>query len=285
VADPAPTTPTRPAEVTRGRRFLRSVVLIATGVLLVVGTVWAFQLWSLISSHEGGVGVDFHRYEELTGRWLASGQFYLEHQLAGPTTVTDGDPLYPPIVLYLLLPFQLLPEVLWWVIPLSVLAYVLVRLRPRAWTWPLLAAVVAWPRTPALIIYGNPGMWIDAAIGAGVLYAWPAALVFIKPSLLPLALLGIRKRSWWIAVGLLTLAALPFGTLWLDYLTVLRNSAVPATYSVLDLPLALAPVIAWMGRSDRSVGIQMPWSDISRRLGWRPAPGARPRADTAGSWR
>jgi hypothetical protein len=260
-------------------------VLFLTGLLLAVGTVWTLQLWSIISSHQGGVGVDFHRYQELTGQWLSTGHFYLDRQLAGPTTVRDGDPLYPPTLLYLLVPFQVLPELLWWAIPLTVFACVLVRLRPRAWTWPLLAAVLVWPRTPALIIYGNPGMWIDAAIAAGVLWAWPSALVLLKPSLLPLALLGIRKRSWWIAVGLLTLAALPFGTLWLDYLTVLRNSAVPATYSVLDLPLALAPVIAWMGRSDRNVGIQMPWSDISRRLGWRPAPGSRPRADTAGGWR
>jgi hypothetical protein len=249
------------------RRIVRIGVLVLTGVLLALGTLWAFQLWSIISSHQGGVGVDFHRYLELTGRWLSSGQFYLDHQLAGPTILSDGDPLYPPIVLYLLVPFRLLPEVLWWVIPLSVLAYVLVRLRPRAWTWPLLAAVVVWPRTPALIFYGNPGMWIDAAVAAGVLYAWPFALVLVKPSLLPLALLGIRKRSWWIAVGLLALAAIPFGTLWLDYLTVLRNSALPVTYSVLDLPLACAPVIAWLGRSDRRVGTQLPWTDVLRRLG------------------
>ena len=84
--------------------------------------------------------------------------------------------------------------------------------------------------------------------------------------LLPLALLGIHKRSWWIALGVLAIAAIPFGTLWVDYLTVLRNSAVPATYSVLDLPLALAPVIAWIGRSDRRLGIQMPWTDVLRRV-------------------
>jgi hypothetical protein len=269
VADHGPQTHLMPPRDADGGRLVRAAVFVLSGALLVVGTVWALQLWSIISSHQGGVGVDFHRYQELTGRWLSSGQFYLEHQLAGPTTVKDGDPLYPPIVLYLLVPFQLLPELLWWVIPLTVLAYVLVRLRPRAWTWPLLAAVVVWPRTPALIFYGNPGMWIDAAIAAGVLYAWPSALVLIKPSLLPLALLGIRKRSWWIAVCVLTIAAIPFGTLWLDYVTVLRNSAVAATYSVLDLPLALAPVIAWLGRSDRRVGIEMPWTDLGRRIGVR----------------
>jgi hypothetical protein len=266
VAEHGPQTHLIPLHDADGRRIVRVGVLVLTGVLLAVGTVWAVQLWSIISSHQGGVGVDFHRYQELTERWLSSGQFYLEHQLAGPTTVRDGDPLYPPIVLYLLVPFRLLPELLWWVIPLTVLGYVLIRLRPRAWTWPLLAAVVVWPRTPALIIYGNPGIWIDAAIAAGVLYAWPSALVLVKPSLLPLALLGIRKRSWWIAVGVLTLAAIPFGTLWVDYLTVLRNSAVPVTYSVLDLPLAFAPVIAWIGRSDRRLGIQMPWTGVERRL-------------------
>lgn len=271
VADHGPETPLSAPAGWDGGRIVRVGVLVLTGVLLALGTVWAFQLWSIVSSHQGGVGVDFHRYEELTRRWLSTGQFYLEHQLEGPTTVRDGDPLYPPIVLYLLAPFQLLPEILWWAIPLTVMAYVLMRLRPRAWTWPLLAAVVVWPRTPALIFYGNPGMWIDAAIAAGVLYAWPSALVLIKPSLLPLALLGIRKRSWWIAVGVLTLAAIPFGSLWLDYLTVLRNSAVPLAYSVLDLPLACAPLIAWMGRSDRRVGGHVPSTDVRRRLRIGPA--------------
>jgi hypothetical protein len=106
-------------------------------------------------------------------------------------------------------------------------------------------------------------MWVDAAIAAGLLWAWPSALVLLKPSLGPFALLGVRHRSWWVAVGVVVLLSIPFGELWLDYLSVLRNSGVPITYSVLDLPLAVAPIIAWLGRRDPSVGIAPPWAGLA----------------------
>jgi hypothetical protein len=246
-------------------RMGRLFILLVTGSLLALATIWTIQLWGIISSHPSGPGVDLHQYQGHVDRWLATGQFYLPRQLAGPTAVMDGDPLYPPIALYLLLPFRWLPEILWWAPPLAILGYALLRFRPRMWTWPLLAAIVAYPRTEAMIFYGNPGMWIDAAIAAGLLWAWPAAFVLIKPSLGPFALIGIRHRSWWIAVGLIVLAAIPFGSLWVDYLTVLQNSRVPLTYSVLDLPLALGPVIAWLGRRDPRVGIAPPWEGLVDR--------------------
>lgn len=255
--------------------LVRLGIVFTTGLLLTLATVWTIQLWGIISSHTGGPGVDFHQYQAYVERWLATGEFYLPRQLAGPTTVMDGDPLYPPVALWLLVPFHWLPELLWWLLPLAMLGYALVRFRPRMWTWPLLAAALAYPRTEAMIFYGNPGLWIDAAIAAGLLWGWPAAFVLIKPSLGPFALLGIRHRSWWVAVGIVVVASVPFGTLWLDYLTVIRNSGVSPTYSALDLPLALAVVVAWVGRSDPSVGITAPWQGLLERAQPALTPGLR----------
>lgn len=246
--------------------IIRFAILFATGTLLALAAIWTVQLWGIISSHPSGPGVDFHQYQGHVERWLTTGQFYLPRQLAGPTQVMDGDPLYPPIALYLLVPFHWLPEILWWVPPLAVLVYAVARFRPRMWTWPLIAAALAYPRSEAMIFYGNPGMWINAAIAAGLLWGWPAAFVLVKPSLGPFALVGIRHRSWWLALAVLAVAAIPFGTLWIDYFTVLRNSSVPLTYSMLDLPLALVPVVAWLGRRDSAVGIAPPWRGLAARF-------------------
>jgi hypothetical protein len=138
----------------------------------------------------------------------------------------------------------------------------MIRFRPVAWTWPILAIIALWPRTPALIFYGNPGMWAVAAVAAGLLWRWPAPLVLFKPSFLPLALIGFGSRGWFACLGLVVVLSIPFIALWFDYLKVLSNSAPPLTYSLLDLPFTLAPVVAWLGRSDRALG----W-DASR---WRP---------------
>ena len=230
------------------QRPWRLLILTVTGVVGVMAVAWAVQLWSIIDSHRFGFGVDFNQYSDHTRRWLDGGGFYLPRQLAGPTSVQDGDPLYPPLVLYLMLPFQVLPAWLWWAIPLPIFVVLTAAFRPAPWTWPILAVIALWPRTPALIFYGNPGMWMVAAIAAALWWRWPAPLVLIKPSLAPFALIGIGSRGWFVTAAVLALAALPFGSLWLDYLTVLRNSSVPLSYSLLDAPLALAPVVAWLGR-------------------------------------
>ena len=256
--------PGRPA-VERAYRLIAVVLLVAAAF------VW-IDLYQIVDSHRYGFAVDFNQYQAHTTRWLETGQLYLARQLAGPTPVQDGDPLYPPIVLYLLLPFRVLPSILWWVIPLAIIGSVIVWLRPRSWTWPLLALILLWPRTPALIYYGNPGMWVDAAIAGGVVLGWPSVFVLIKPSLAIYAPLGIRRRSWWVALGILAIASLPFGTLWVDYATVLRNSGVPPWYSLLDLPLSLAPVIAWLGRGTPGRGIAPPWQGLATPFRWRARP-------------
>jgi hypothetical protein len=234
-----------------GSPFGRILVLGTTGALLVVAMAWTVTLVTIVVGHDG-LGVDFRQYLDHTARWQGTGQFYLPRQLSGPTTVMDGDPLYPPVLLWLLVPFTFLPAILWWIVPLAVIVGVLVYLRPAPWTWPLLGFIAMWPRTPALILYGNPGMWVVAAIAAAVLWRWPGPLVLFKPSLFPFALIGFGSRGWFLTLGVFALLCLPFGSLWLDYATTLRNSAVPLSYSLLDVPLALAPVIAGVGRRTRS---------------------------------
>ena len=73
-------------------------------------------------------------------------------------------------------------------------------------------------------------------------------MILFKPAFAPFALIGIKRRRWWVAMGVLCLAALPFGAMWLDYATVIRNSSLSASYGLINLPLMVAPLIAWVGR-------------------------------------
>ena len=236
--------------ILRARPY-RILILTTTGVVGLLAVLSAMTLLQIVVSTRYGIGVDFHQYLAHFERWQNTGEFYLPRQLAGPTAVMDGDPLYPPLILWLLAPFRVLPEVIWWIVPMTIIITTLVRLRPAPWTWPILALIAAWPRTPALFLYGNPGMWTVAFVCIALVRSWGGPLVLLKPSLAPFALIGIGRRSWAISLAIILVACLPFGSLWLDYVTVLRNSQVPLTYSLVDLPVTLAPVLAFIGRSRR----------------------------------
>jgi hypothetical protein len=238
-------------------RSFRLLILTVTGVIAVMAVAVWVQLFSFISSRPGGLGVDYLQYMGHATRWLQTGEFYLPHQLAGPGPVEDGDPLYPPTILWLLVPFTAWPAILWWAFPLATIVVTIVGLRPAPWTWPILAAIALWPRTPALIFYGNPGMWIVMFVCLALRFPWAGPLVLLKPSLAPFALIGFGRRSWFLALALVVAASLPFGALWIDYVTVLRNADLSHSYSLLDLPLLLAPLVAWLGstRSRRPLAV------------------------------
>jgi Glycosyltransferase family 87 len=226
----------------------RLVILLITGVFLTLAAYEAVQLWVYIDAQHA-IGLDFAFYKSVGDRWLETGQLYLPHQLSGPYVVqTEVDVLYPPLALFLFVPFHWLPFWLWWVIPIAVVGYAVMRFRPAAWTWPLLAFLIFFPKTPSETIYGNSDMWIAACVAAGLLYAWPSVLILIKPSLLPLAFLGVRSRTWWAAVGLLGVANLALLSLWQEYPTVMRNSSAAWYYSLGNLPMELIPIVAWVGR-------------------------------------
>jgi len=205
---------------------------------------------------EQPLGVDFALYRDVAARWLAGGPYFEPYQLAGPYEIRAGDVLYPPVALWLFVPFAVLPLAIagaaWWAIPLGATAWAIRRNAPRPETWPFLALCVAWPTTLLKAWTGNPVIWAMAAVALGTIFYWPAVFALIKPSLAPFALFGANRRSWWLALAVFVALSLPFGRLWLDWLTSVANSRGGGIlYSVLEAPMLLLPVIAWIGRTRR----------------------------------
>ena len=207
---------------------------------------------------------------EAAQRLLDTGTPYLPWQLAGPYEIGGGAILYPPTAFLLFIPFIWLPPVLWWAVPIGITAYTLWWHRPPLWAWTAIALILAFDKSLNVYVFGNPSMWIVAAIGAGTIWRWPFVFVFAKPTFAPIALLGIRRRSWWVALAILGLLSIPFLSVWFDWFTVVRNSDVSLTYNLPTLPLMLVPLIAWAAGRDaaRWLGV---WSRHSGRSGRRAA--------------
>ena len=64
-------------------------------------------LFVLLIPHplEQPFGVDFTLYRDVTIRWLGGGPYFEPYQLAGPYQISAGDVLYPPVALWLFVPF------------------------------------------------------------------------------------------------------------------------------------------------------------------------------------
>ena len=89
------------------------------------------------------------------------------------------------------------------------------------------------------------GMIRIAAVALGTLYRWPYVGVLLKPSLFPFALLGIRSRRWWLALGAFVLVCVPCRALWTAWLsTILNAEGGGLAYSVQEIPMLLLPLIA-----------------------------------------
>jgi hypothetical protein len=220
------------------------------------------------------LGVDLRIVTELGRRWAAVGTMYLPYQLAGPYSVAvtpdlSATPaLYPPAAGPLLAPLHLVPPVLlyplWWAVPVGLVAWSVRAWRPAPWTWPLMAACLAGPAVPGIAYAGGTSLWAAAAVAVGLRWRWPAALVLVKPTLGPFALVGVRSRWWW--AGAAVVGALTLAGPWREYLAAGQNAYDTGglLYSLGSAPLLLLPVVAWLGRSGRP--------------GERPR-GLRPRAD------
>jgi hypothetical protein len=246
-------------------RVIRVLILAATGFFVVAAIAEFVWLWGYIGSQDA-IGLDFVYFRSVAEHWLQTGELYTQRQLAGPYEVeTLVDVLYPPNALLLFVPFVWLPWPLWWLIPVTVFAGSLRRLRPAAWTWPFIAAGLAYPPTVSQFIYGNTNTWVAAAIAAGFVFCWPSVMVLLKPSFLPFALVGVTSRRWWIALAVLAAASVPFGWLWIDYVTAMRNSSLTWDHALIGVPLMLVPVVAWLGR-DRA-RVPPAWSPGSKRHG------------------
>jgi hypothetical protein len=175
--------------------------------------------------------------------------FYQAWQLTGSYTMDSLPVLYPPYSLLLFVPFTVLPAVLWWAVPLTVLVVVVRGHKPRPWTWPVLIAGFGWANTVWLVLAGNPGMWAAAAFALGTRLGWPSAFVLVKPSLAPFAFVGVRGKRWWALVAILGAASVLLAPMWSDYVQALSNfrNDRGLAYSVGDLPLFIAIAAAWLG--------------------------------------
>jgi hypothetical protein len=221
-------------------------------IVLLVAAWEAAQLWVIIDEQQA-IGVDPVFYQDMGRRWLETGTFYTDRQLSGPyETTTLIDNLYPPIALYLFVPFVFLPLIMWWLIPLAMVGFVIWYLRPVAWSWPILALVIALPKTISAAIYGNSDLWVAAAVAGGVVLGWPAILAVFKPSLVYFAVIGINRISWWFMAAILVVLSLPLLPLWLQWPTVIANSTSGALYSIGNLPFMCLPILAWLFSRDRS---------------------------------
>ena len=226
-----------------------TLIVICLAILAIVAQL----LLGLPYANLGGTdwGGDLRGYVEATRSWLAGDGFYLQRQLNGPYPIELGDVLYPPTALYLFLPFLVLPYQLWWVVAVGVLGFVVWSWRPALWAVASILVCLAFPNQPVLYFRGAPVIVFAALVAAALRWKWPGALILLKPSILPFALIGIRTRGWWITAGILLVLTLPLIPLIPDWLRAVLDARGPDgwLYSVKDLPLLMVPVIAYLGRT------------------------------------
>ena len=208
-----------PRRMEWSRRWGRPAAVALTIALTVAGIV---ELRAALSDIGVSIiGLDIGHYLDGTRRWLDTGTPYLPDEVRGPFQFAPLTFLHPPVALYLFLPFLFLPLVLWWAIPLGIVAWSIVSWRPAAWSWPILVGALVFSRFHIPLIVGNTDLWVWAGVAAGLRFGWPALVV----------------------------ACIPFGSLWLDWLAVVRNSPAGLTYSVANLPWLAVPIVAWLARS------------------------------------
>jgi hypothetical protein len=239
-------------------RYLR---LLTVGLAAAVSLEAAWLAIAVIGPNPSWqLGMDFRYYADLGHRWLVDGSYYLPRQLDGPYVAglleqaPVVDTLYPPSALILFVPFTWLQPVFWWALPIVILGGALRRLEPAPWAWPVILALMLWPRAIGAYLFGNTDIWIVALVAAGLAWGWPAIALVIKPTFAPLALLGLRDRRWWLCLGIgLAFTALSW-PLWLDYLTAMRNArGLDLGYSLGSAPLVLSPMVAWLASPRRWV--------------------------------
>jgi hypothetical protein len=225
-------------------------------VLVLFGAKILLERW-LAFDRLGLTGVDLDIYLGYARRFFDTGSMYAANQLTGPYAgqpyvsgpiPADMPCLYPPTTIYLFAPFLVLPPMLWWAAPLGVVASVLVRLRPATWTWPVIVLPLITPDFSAGLVTGNTGMWLLAAVAGGIVWGWPGILVLIKPFLAPFALVGARRRAWWVGLAVAAALSVPLAASWIAYPAVVAN-ARDIDYQPLGyVPMLLAPIVAWIGR-------------------------------------
>jgi hypothetical protein len=248
----------RPVESARARvGAVGRLRLVSLAFALVFVGLWAIdwiqvaQRWDEVRA-TGLPGHDYMLYMQAASRWLGGGDFYLASQLHGPYSIPDagGAILYPPTLLILFVPFSFLPAILWWAIPLALIGWAIWVHRPGPLTWPVLALLLWWPTTNLKLLGGNPTtLWFTAILAVATIRPAASALFFLKPTLIPFALLGARRLGWWLTLGATVVVSLPFIGLWTQYVGVLLDARDPSglLYSLHDVPTMLIPMTVWIG--------------------------------------
>jgi hypothetical protein len=193
-------------------------------------------------------------------QWLAGNGYYPQSELAGPFIVGPVSVLYPPPMLVLVVPFTFLPDILWWLVPMALLGAVYLYWRPSLLGWTVILACLANEKTFFIYVWGNSAMWFVAFVALGTIYHWPSVLILVKPTLGPFALVGIRHRSWWIALLILVLVSIAFLPMWPDYLRVFENARGPLVsplYSWQQIPLMVSPLVAYWTSTRRTTASRM----------------------------
>jgi hypothetical protein len=217
------------------------------GFAIVLGR--AVFYFAQMPDRDGAVGVDYRLYVGAAQRWLDSGQFYWPAQVAGPYHVHDlPSILYPPPILYLLVPFTVLPGVLYWLIPAVLTLIAFWRLRPAPWSVLAIIALAATGFVQGPVFWGTPVFWLVPVVAWGGLLGWPAPFVLLKPTLAPFALVGLRRpRGFVLGILLLAVLSLPLIGLWGDWFAAIRNSDLSPTYGIEQVLLLLIPLLAVIG--------------------------------------
>ena len=239
----------------RAAQLILAVLFAALAVLNVIGTANGF--------YRDHLGLDFNQYVDGARRWLETGTPYVASEIGAPFEFGPETFLHPPIALLLFAPFTVLPWFLYWLIPIGGTAALVAWWRPDRWTWPLMALLLNWPRFGGAVVVGNSDLWIAFFVACGLAGGWPMLLLAIKPSIAPvaavevalLALAGEIMRPWltrFLVAGVVFLLVCAlFGSLWLDWLAVVRHSPADPLYSLGALPWLAVPIVAWLGRRRR----------------------------------
>ena len=220
------------------------------------------------------LGQDYVYYRDVGARFVDSGSYYLDRQLHGPYVVAlMVDVLYPPVALLLFVPFAYLPWFLWWAIPIAITGYVLWTLRPAPWALCVMLLLMMYPWSIGAYLFGNTEMWVVAVVAASIRWGWPSVLLLIKPPFLPLAIIGMRRRSWWIAAAVIGAISIPMLPLWLDYVNSTLNMSIRSDYALGGIPLVSVPLVAWIGGPNAPAWVERVAVIVRPRLARRPATG------------
>lgn len=243
-----------------GSRWYRPLALGLTLLVLGMGLAVSVAQFRAFESR-GLIGVDYGLFMDFGRDWLATGTMYRDWQLAGPYAIQNGagttdfesmPSIYPPIAAPVFAVWSFLPAGLWWAVPIAVLGYVLVRLRPAPWAWPVMACALLFTSTASVYAVGGSTLWVVAGIAGGLIWGWPALVVLLKPTFVLFAVVGMDRRSFWIGLALIAALSLLMLTEWIRWIQAMLNAeGAGLLYSIRDLPLVAVPVIAWLA-SERS---------------------------------